>query len=143
MSFLTIDMLRKLKSVGFCFPQYEHECNIGMTYYFDGNEYTIGGNWNEDVADDMACISKHGQWLPDEQQLMEWLQKNKFDMTIKWCDENQYFYCNAVDTLTKQEYSAGGIDILNCLAKLIYKICKAMQRELIPSDNLVLEIIRE
>ena len=143
MSYLTVDTIRKMKSVGFRFPEYEHEYNMGRTYYYDGCEYTIGDNWTEDCSLDMKRIAEIGEWLPDEGQLTEWLQRNMFDFTIKWSDKDQYFHCDATDMLTKTNYSAGGGDLLNCLAKVIYKICKSAQRDLIPSSNLSLDIISE
>jgi len=40
---LTLQMIEKLHSAGFSFPQFEHECNIGKTYFFGGKEYIISG----------------------------------------------------------------------------------------------------
>ena len=43
MDYITIDTLRKMKAVGFTYPEYEHFLNYGMLFYYNDDEYFIGG----------------------------------------------------------------------------------------------------
>ena len=120
---LTIDMVNILRSKGFQYKELEHMCNIGMVYYYDGVEYTIGGRWDESpLTQDDHKISEIGTWLPDEAQLISWLQKNEYDISINYIHEKSYFNAVAKKEIYSVSYKGSGPDLSCCLYKLILKI---------------------
>lgn len=140
---LTFFTTEELKKIGFQFPDYEHFCEAGMTYWYNKKEYVIGGFWDQKQTAFDHEVAENGVWLPDSEQLMEWLQRNDFDVIIHWNDALQYFDVHATDMQTSTRYDAGGGDICNSLGKLIKKICKSNERDYIPRPVERLEIIPE
>ena len=135
---LTYDMMLKLQSVGFEFKQFEHECSPGMVYYYDNKEYTIGGAW-----DGTSCsvheqkIARDGIWLPNEGDLARWLELTNHDIEIKYFDS--YYHGKATDELGNV-FEGGGGDLLCCLYKMIYKVCKKSNGSIKPEKIIILEI---
>lgn len=111
-----------------------------MLYFYHDDEYVIGGNSLADFSEQDRLVSQQGCWLPDDSQLLKWLQETDFDVSIQWDSEERYFHVWATDCQNGVKYKAGGIDIANALAKLIYKICKSAQRPYVPHESLRLEI---
>lgn len=140
MSYITYQTMQKLLSVGFTFPDYEHFLNLGMVYYHKGNEYFIGGSCGSGYSEQDKYIAHNGCWLPCEDHLLEWLTRVEFDVSIRRDSVTRYFCVQAIDTLTRDEYHAGGVTLANALAKIIYKICKASIREFVPYSVDRLEI---
>lgn len=132
---LTINMMLNLKKYGFEFEEFEHYYNIGMVYYYDHREYFIGGivDFNEtfpimgdegtpDAGD--QSIAEKGIWLPNEGDLMLWLQRKwNYNITIRYVDDEQYYYGIADDGKSESIHGSGP-DLLCCLYKLVLKVCK-------------------
>lgn len=140
LTFFTTNQLLKL---GFHFPDYEHLCEEGMTYWYNETEYVIGGGDGQPYTAFDHELAEKGTWLPDAEQLMEWLQRNDFDVIIHWNDAMQWFDVHATDMQARVRFDAGGGDLCNSLGKLIQKICKANYRDLTPRPVECLEIISE
>ena len=135
---LTYDMITNLHSVGFTFEQLEHLCSPGMTYYLDGNEYTIGGAWDgAPCSKDDQKIAREGTWLPNEGDLSRWLELTDHNMEIKY--ENSYYHGKATDE-AGNVFEGGGADLLCCLYKVVYKICKQSKGTVKPKNIPILEI---
>lgn len=94
MEHITLDTLKKLISVGFSFGDYEHHLNKGMLYYYDNDEYLIGGYSNKDFTDEEKRISENGTWIPDADSLLKWLQSCGFCYRIEW---DGYYNVSAID----------------------------------------------
>ena len=134
---LTIEMVTKLQSVGFEFEQLEHRCSPGKVYYYDNNVYTIGGVWDGTPCSEFEQIIAHnGVWLPEEGDLIRWLELTDHDIEIKYT--KSYYNGKAVDTLGNV-FEGGGGDLLCCLYKLIYKICKKSKGMIKPANILLLK----
>ena len=123
---LTIDMMRSLKEVGFAFEEFEHSCNPGMVFFYNHSEYVIGGKCDGSPCSEFdKIVALEGTWLPDESQLMLWLQwKESYDLLIKYIDEDMYFYGEATNK-AGEKICGSGPDLLCCFYKLIFKICRA------------------
>ena len=137
---ITFNTMLKLKSVGFAYPDYEHYLNKGMLYFYRDDEYLIGGNSLAGFSENDQLASQQGCWLPDDSQLLKWLQETEFDVLIQWNSAERYFHIWATDCQNSVKYTAGGIILVDALAKLIYKICKSARRPYIPHESLKLEI---
>lgn len=135
--------MSKLVNAGFSFPDYEHELNGGMVYFFDQNTYIIGGPWQEKFTEHDKLVSKLGCWLPDDSQLWDWLYRNTFDVIYHWSDSDHCFFLSANDCITGQSYSARGEVLVHTLSELVYEICKSNRRCYTPERNLRLEILKE
>ena len=140
MEYITIDTLRKMRAAGFSYPDYEHFLNYGMLYHYNGDEYSIGGFSAGDFSDKDKSIAENGEWLPDSNQLLEWLIDTNFKINISVGDE-KYFSIQATDLINGNLYNGGGATLADALAKTITKICKSNQRPYIPKPKLRLEII--
>ena len=140
MEYIAIDTLRKMKAVGFTYPDYEHLLNYGMLFYYNNDEYFIGGFSNDNFSDLDKEVAQQGEWLPEAAQLLEWLTNTDFTVTIS-IDEGQYFSIQAIDTIDGSRFNGGGITLANALAKTITKICKSNRRSYVPRATLRLEII--
>lgn len=135
---LTYDMMTKLKSVGFTFEQFEHLCSPGMTYYCDGKEYTIGGTWDgAPCSENDQKVAREGTWLPEEGDLVRWLELTNHSIEIKY--EDSYYQGKATDE-ADNAFVGGGADMLCCLNKIIYKICKKSNGTVKPKNIIMLEI---
>lgn len=137
---ITESMMLKLKSVGFCYPDYEHRLNMGMVYSYQGIEYCIGGWENGEFTEADRLVAKEGLWLPDGAQLLAWLRSNAFSVAIHLDAAEQYWHVCATDSVTGAEFTGGGIPLAYALHKVIYKICKSNQREYNPVSTLQLAI---
>lgn len=134
---LTYDMITKLKSVGFTFEQFEHLCSPGMTYYYEDNEYTIGGAWDSTpCSENDQKVAREGTWLPGEGDLARWLELTNHNIEIKY--EDTYYHGKATDKMGNV-FEGGGADLLCCLYKMIYKICKQSKGTVKPENILMLE----
>lgn len=126
---LTLDMMLNLKKHGFTFEQFEHDCNVGMSFFLDHCEQVIGGKCDgtTQYSKNDLTLSQKGQWLPDESHLMLWLQwQQNFNITIRYIANEQYFYAIAQNT-KDETFQGSGPDLLCCLYKLVLKICKNKQ----------------
>ena len=139
MDYITIDTLRKMKAVGFTYPEYEHFLNYGMLFYYNDEEYFIGGFSNNTFSDLDKEVAQQGEWLPEAAQLLEWLTNTDFKVTIS-IDEGQYFSIQAIDITDGTLFNGGGLTLANALAKTITKICKANRQSYVPRAKLRLEI---
>ena len=139
MDYITIDTLRKMRSVGFAYPEYEHFLNYGMLFYYNNDEYVIGGFSSDTFSDLDKEVAKQGEWLPEAAQLLEWLTNTDFKIDIS-IDGGQYFSIQAIDTIDGTLFNGGGLTLANALAKTITKICKANRRSYVPRAKLRLEI---
>ena len=140
MDYITIDTMRKLQSVGFSYPEYEHALNNGMLFYYNGDEYFVGGYTMDSFSLIDREVAEKGQWLPDASQLLDWLQNTDFSVIIS-TDADSYFSIQATDLINGQIYSCGGATCANALAKLIFKICKSKKRIYMPRETLRIPII--
>ena len=140
---VTYDQMVKLKTVGFSFPDFEHDLSGGMVYYYEGNCYVIGGPWRGKFTQQDQLVAKLGHWLPDDSLLWDWLYRNEFDVTYHWSDADQRFYLFAIDSIDNQQYSAVGEVLVYTLSELVYKICQSSIRCYTPERNLRLEILQE
>jgi len=122
---LTVEMLNAIKKVGFSFEEYEHLCSPGHVYFYDQTIYTIGGAWDDTPCTDKdKQIAQEGVWLPDEADLMLWLQRKvNYNISINYIDDQQYFYGKAENT-DGLSFTGSGPTLLCCLYKRIFKICR-------------------
>ena len=140
MSNITAETMKKLISVGFSFPQYEHLANCGMMFFYEDEEYTIGGFSEHSLSKKDFEVAQNGVWLPDENHLMLWLKLVGFSFKITWELSTQYFSVVAVDGVNNHQYLSSGIVLVDTLAKLIYKICKSQLRVYDISDEQILRL---
>lgn len=140
MDYITIDTLRKMKAVGFTYPEYEYFLNCGMLYHYNGDEYYIGGYSAGDFSDLDKEVAQKGEWLPEATQLLEWLTSTGFKISIA-IDDGQCFSIQATDMVDGTAYNGSGHTLANALAKTITKICKSNQRSYMPKQKVRLEII--
>ncbi len=142
MDYITIDTLRKLQAVGFTYPEYEHFLNVGMLFFYNDDEYLIGGFCNDNFSEKDIEVAQQGVWLPESSQLLEWLKNTHFNVKIT-LNEEAYYSVQATDTINQSLYSGSGYPLANALAKVIIKICKSKQRAYIPEPTLRLHIEQE
>ena len=140
MDYITIDTLRKMRSAGFSYPEYEHFLNYGMLFYYHDDEYFIGGFSNGAFSELDKEVSQQGEWLPEAAQLLEWLTNTDFKVSIS-IDDGQYFSIQAIDMIDGTLFNGGGVTLANALAKTITKICKSNRRQYIPNSRPRLDII--
>ena len=134
---LTFYMITKLHSVGFEFEQFEHICSPGVTYYYNDTEYTIGGMWDGTPCSELEQkIAREGTWLPTEGDLVRWLELTHHDIAIQYIDS--YYHGKASDEYGNIFEGSGG-DLLCCLYKIIYEICKR-KGTVKPEQILILDI---
>ena len=130
----------KLRAVGFAFPQLEHTCNVGNVYGYNGETYTIGGKWgNSSYTEQEKTIAKEGTWLPNEDDLMRWLELTHHSVQIHYSADERYFHGTATNA-NGTVFVGSGPTLLCCLEKLIYKICKQSKTPVIPDTIEILEI---
>ena len=140
---ITEPMMRKLLSVGFRHPDFEHLVNTNMLFSYHGDNYCIGGWWSQDNTDVDRKIACEGQWLPSGDQLLDWLAQNNFSLKIEYDSEDRYYHVYAEDTYNATQYTGGGLLLSHALHKVIYKICKSDLRSYIPQSRVTLEIIND
>lgn len=132
MNCITYHMMQQLRAVGFSFPDYEHCLNLGMVFYYNNDEYYIGGFGNSEYSKLAIVAAREGCWLPSEDQLLEWLYLVGFDVDIHLTSDLMRFRVTAKDQVNQMQYFAQGGSLAYALHKLIYKICKAKKRQYIP-----------
>lgn len=132
-----------MRAAGFSYPEFEILLNKGLTYYYCGDEYTVGGFSQDDFSEYDRLVCQNGCWLPDETHLFSWLNVNGFSYSLQWSNEQKHYCIEVNDSTCNARYSAGGIDVVNTLAKVIIKICKSKLRSYVPVTNLRLEIIHD
>lgn len=117
---LTYEMVTKLHSVGFTFEQFEH---LGLgTYAYEGVTYTLGGAWDGSPRSELdQRIAREGVWLPDEGDLARWLELTDHKFEIRY--EDGYYRGTAEDE-QENVFQGSGPDLLTCLYKMIFKICR-------------------
>ena len=140
MDYITLNTLQSLKDVGFSYPEYEHFLNNGMLFYYQGDEYFIGGYSNGNFSKQDMEIARNGVWLPEASQLLAWLVHTGFRVTIT-NEENGYYNIQAIDLINGSEYKGKDLTFANTLAVVIKKICKSQKREYIPEVTFRLQII--
>ena len=138
MEHITPDMMRQLLSVGFSDPDHEHFLNCGMVFEHDHVCCYIGGRDDADFTPEDQQTASEGLWLPDTDQLLNWLSRNDFNADIRM--DNRTFSVCAVDQQSGNSYTGGGYPLAFALHKVIYKICKANPHPYRPAPVLRLEI---
>ena len=132
-----------MRAAGFSYPEFENILNNGMMYYYLGDEYIIGGFSQEGFSECDKLVQQNGCWLPDEAHLLNWLNANGFSYSLQWSNDQKRYRIEVNDSICNASYTAGGIDVINTLAKVIIKICKSKLRSYIPVSNLRVEIIHD
>lgn len=126
MTYISLMTKRKLDSVGFSFPDYEEFLNLGMVYAYQDDEYFIGGFCRNDFTETDRRVSENGEWLPDCDQLLRWLQQCSFDVSIQWNNEESRYNISATQ-VEYGKFEVETMDLAEGLGKIIYKICKKTQ----------------
>lgn len=134
MDYITINTLKKMQAAGFSYPDYEHFLNQGMLFYYQNDEYRIGGFSKDDFTEQDKIVAEQGEWLPEASQLLAWLKNTDFRVTISM-DETSYYSVHATDTINNTFYIAGDYTLANALAKVIMKICKSHLRRYVPKSS--------
>ncbi len=135
MDYITINTLKKLQAVGFSYPDYEHFLNQGMLFYYQDDEYRIGGFSKDDFTEQDKIVAEQGEWLPEASQLLAWLKNTDFRVTISM-DETSCYSVQATDIINNAFYNAGDYTLANALAKVIMKICKSHLRRYVPKRSI-------
>lgn len=134
------EILLKLKKVHFSFPEYEHLLNYGMVYYYQGNEYTIGGTGVSEFTEKDKAAAKDGIWLPSTSALFDWLRLTNFEVSLSYSHDRGCYCIRALDRENGAHYQADGAVLAYTLATLIYKICKSNLRNYVPSHEMRLQV---
>ena len=113
---------------------FQQSLSKGMVYYYDNNEWVIGGNANEPITDFQEKIVKNGIWLPSENHLIEWLLDNDFTFSI--VNNDGFFEINCLDSITGTKYSAKVPTLEFAIAAIIKKILKKHEREFDLKDKI-------
>lgn len=135
MDYITIHTLRKMRAVGFSYPEYEHFLNHGMLFYYQDDEYRIGGFSKDDFTEQDKIVAERGEWLPEASQLLAWLKNTDFRVTISM-DETSYYSVKATDIINNAFYTASDYTLANALAKVIMKIYKSHLRRYVPRSSI-------
>ncbi len=122
-------MVLELKKHGFSIDERGPFDGQGSVYYYNGDDFIIGGSSrNSSLTDEEEKVIREGIYLPNDFDLWWWLRvKTDFDVSVKWSNEEGYFYGEAVcgDTVIK----GSGPDMDCCLYKLILKILKQNKQQ--------------
>lgn len=121
---ITEYMMRKLQSVGFSFPDYEHHLNFGMLYAWNDSTYRIGGWEDGEFSELDHQAAADGLWLPNSSQLLDWLKGCGFTASIR-LDADGYFHVTAAEPSSGRQYTGGGPLLSHAMHKVIFKICKS------------------
>ncbi len=119
---ITIFEAQELYALGFSYRHYQNNFHKGMVYCYEGAEWVIGGNVNEDISNTDLKIINEGLWLPSEMHLVEWLIDNDFVFSIVNIDNFFEFRCK--DSITGTEYHTKVPTLELALATVIKKILK-------------------
>ena len=139
MDYISLNVLQKLKASGFSYPEYEHFLNNGMLFYYQGDEYLIGGYSKGNFSEQDIEVAKNGVWIPEASQLLSWLAHTDFCTTITNDGEGCY-KVQATDLVNGSIYYGRDLTFANALAVVIKKICRSKQREYIPEPTFRLQI---
>ena len=131
---ISIMVAQELYDLGFSYRHYKEHISKGMVYYYDNNEWVIGGNANEPITDFQEKIVKNGIWLPSENHLIEWLLDNDFTFSI--VNNDGFFEVNCLDSITGTKYSAKLPTLEFAIAAIIKKILKKHEREFDLKDKI-------
>ena len=123
---ITIFDAQELYALGFSYRHYQNHFHKGMVYYYEGAEWVIGGNADEDISNSDMKIIHEGIWLPSEMHLIEWLVNNDFVFHIVNTDHFFEFKCK--DSITGTEYSTKVPTLEVASATVIKKILKKKER---------------
>ena len=74
---------------------------------------------------------------PGEGDLARWLELTNHNIEIKY--EDTYYHGKATDKMGNV-FEGGGADLLCCLYKMIYKICKQSKGTVKPENILMLDV---
>lgn len=140
MQHITVQTMRKLQSVGFCYPEYEGFLNYGMVFNYQGDDFYIGGLSGTPLGKELHWISTDGVWLPDSEQLLNWLQMANFNVSVQIDAKTLAFSILAIDNENGAQYEAEAFNLVQCAANVVYKICKSQKRLYIPKSRLRIEI---
>ena len=121
MSYITVNQYRDLKSVGFSYPEYEHDLNSGRIFFYNNDEYFIGGFCTKEFTEMDIEVAQNGEWLPDDSQLFEWLHQTGFEIRTEAFPDNFYLYIEVIDTINGATYHAGGCSFADAAANVIKK----------------------
>lgn len=135
MDYITIYTLRKMRAAGFSYPDYEHFLNQGMLFFYQDDEYWIGGYGKDDFTKQDKIVAEQGEWLPEASQLLAWLKNTAFHVSIS-LDESNYYAVQATDTINNAVYAGGDYTLANALANVITKICKSRLRAYTPKSSI-------
>lgn len=135
MNYISLETKKRMESVGFSFADYEKFLNLGMIYSYHNDEYVIGGFCNNNFTEMDEIVSQNGEWLPDNFQLLQWLQQCGFDVSILWKHEESVFYISATHA-DSGIYETTSVDLAEGIGSIIYKICKKTQGKCSPEKLL-------
>lgn len=135
MDYITIYTLQKMRAAGFSYPEYEHFLNHGMLFYYQDDEYRIGGFSKADFTEQDKLVAEQGEWLPEASQLLAWLKNTDFHVAIS-LDESNHYAVQATDRINNAVYAGGDYTLANALAKVIMKICKSHLRQYTPQSSI-------
>ena len=134
MSYITYETMQELKAAGFGFPAYEHALRLGMIYYYQNNEYFIGGNLTSEYTETDKIVAQEGCWLPTADQLLEWFALVEVDLSIQLDAPDRCYYITATDCVTGIQFSTKGRTLALSLAMLIRKFCRKGFRQYTPKE---------
>ena len=134
MGYITYETMQQLKAVGFNFPTYEHFLNLGMIYYYQGDEYIIGGNLTTKFTEKDKIVAQEGCWLPTAEQLLEWFAMVEINVSIQLDAIDRCYHITATDCITGMQASNKGRMLALSLAMLVRKFCKKGLRPYIPEE---------
>lgn len=128
MSHLNAVLAKELYEMGFSFYYLQNNPQKGMAYYYNEREWIIGGDIEENFTVNETTVIQNGIWLPSTDELIDWLQNNKFIFNIYYPTiENMGIYVNCIDSITEREYNTEG-PLPMVLGFTIKKILKKAER---------------
>lgn len=118
--------MEKLRKVGFNFGEDEHLCWTGCVYYWNGENYIIGGydesRYNGYTETDRKA-AKDGSRLATVSDLLWYIEDNGYSFEIKRSTEDRYYYANFVGD-NGHIFSASGPEFDIFLYKAVFKIAR-------------------
>lgn len=123
---ITIFTAEELYAMGFSFKHYSENVHRGMVYYYNDEEWIIGGRCDADFTDDDMKIISDGIWLPSQEHLLEWLEDNDFVYSI--VNTDGFYDVDCKDSHTNTLYHSKTPTLEVALASIIKKILKKKER---------------
>ncbi len=139
MDYVTVSLAEELNSSGFSYKHYKENPHKGMVFYYENEEWIIGGQSDGDFSDEELKIINNGIWLPSQVHLMEWLEDNDFVYAIVNNDGFYEVICKDIHTNTQFQTKMPTLSYT--LAKTIKKILKKHEREFDTKEKLFGTII--